>query len=124
MFKVIIAGSRSWTDYDELKKKCDYLLSEKIKNGEKIIIISGHASGADQLGEKYAKERNLECVIIPADWDKYGKQAGMIRNEQMAKVADACIAFFSAYSENKGTSNMVWIARKYKLQVREIKEEE
>lgn len=120
MFKVIIAGSRKWTDYATLKEKCDIFLSEKLKSGEEVIIISGHATGADRLGELYAKEKKLKCNIIPANWDKYGKRAGMMRNETMAKMADACIVFFAADSENKGTTNMKYTALRHRIPVREV----
>lgn len=123
MFSVIICGSRNFEDYDLLREKCDYYLSNKIKSGEKIIIISGGARGADSLGEDYAKERRFECKRFPADWDKYGKRAGYLRNTQMAEVANACLAFLDSDSENKGTKMMIRIAREKKLLVREIMEE-
>lgn len=123
MFKVIICGGREFSDYELLKKACDYYLSKRIENGEKITIISGGARGADALGEKYAKEKGLDLQIFPANWDKYGKRAGYLRNKQMAEIANACIAFLSSYGENKGTKMMISIARENKLLVREVKEE-
>lgn len=57
MFNVIICGSRNYTNYEKLCSACDYYLSKLMKSEEKIIIISGGARGADQLGERYAKER-------------------------------------------------------------------
>lgn len=123
MFKVIICGGREFNDYDLLKEACDYYLARKFENGEKIIIVSGGARGADTLGEKYAKEKGLEIERYPANWEKYGKKAGYLRNRQMAEVSNACIAFLSAYGENKGTKNMISIAREKKLLVREVQEE-
>lgn len=121
-FRVIVAGSRTIDDYDFVKKKLDILLKRK-KN---VVIICGMARGADQLGERYAKENDLEIEYYPADWDKYGKSAGYIRNKQMARNADALIAFWDGVS--KGTKNMIEIARKDDLPIRtclmEIKEEE
>lgn len=124
MFKVIICGGREFDDYNLLKKACDYYLSRKIESGEKVIIISGGARGADKLGERYAKEKGLDVQVFPANWEKYGKRAGYLRNKQMAEVSNACIAFLSSYGENKGTKMMISIARENKLLVREVKEDD
>ena len=125
MFRVIICGSREFDDYDLLKEKCDLILSRKAADPtEKIVIVSGCARGADRLGEKYAEEKGYEVLRYPADWDRYGKSAGYRRNKQMAEVANACIAFFSSVAENKGTKNMVSLARNINLLVREVKEED
>ena len=80
-----------------------------------VIIVSGHASGADSLGEKFAADHNLQCELYPADWDKHGKAAGPIRNAEMAEVADALIAFWDGQS--RGTKLMIDLARKKGLQV-------
>lgn len=119
-FKVIICGSRDFTDYELLKSKCDLLLSKKIEDGYKITIVSGCAKGADTLGEKYSSERNFNIERYPADWTKYGKGAGFIRNGQMALNAHACIAFFSSKNESNGTKDMVNKALKEKLLVRKV----
>ena len=122
-FLVIICGSRSFTDYERLAKMCDYYLSRRIQEGQKVIIISGGADGADKLGERYATERGLDYRVFPADWDRYGKRAGMIRNAKMAEIANACIAFPSDYSENRGTNNMIKVARRNNLLVRVVEDE-
>jgi hypothetical protein len=51
--------------------------------------------------------------VFPADWGRYKNAAGPIRNEQMAKYADALLAVWDW--ESKGTGNMVKLAQKYKL---------
>lgn len=123
-FKVIICGSRDFTDYELLKNKCDLFLSKKIENGYKITIVSGCARGADTLGEQYANERGFTIEKYPANWEKYKKAAGFIRNEEMAKNADACIAFFSSINESKGTKDMVKRATEKKLLVRKVYQNE
>lgn len=122
-FNVIICGSREFQDYNLLKEKCDYYLSKRISSGQKVVVISGGARGADSLGERYAKERGLECKVFPADWDRYGKSAGYRRNVVMAEIGNACIAFLSGYSENKGTKSMISLARRSHLLVREVLDE-
>lgn len=122
MFKVIIAGSREFDNYDMLKEKCDKILSRKVNEGEEIVIVSGTAKGADTLGEKYAEERGYKIERYPANWDKYGKKAGYLRNKKMAEVSNACIVFLSSKAENKGSKMMISIATEEKLLIRVIKE--
>lgn len=115
MFRVIVAGSRSFSDYEML---CDYLdkllLFKAMKDN--IQIVCGGARGADSLGERYAKERGYDIAYFQADWDKYGKAAGYKRNMQMAENADALVAFWN--EESPGTKNMITIALSKRLLVR------
>lgn len=120
MFKVIICGSREFSDYELLRERCDYYLKDKLLEPEGVTIVSGCARGADTLGERYAIERGLPVLKFPADWEKYGKRAGYIRNAQMAEVGNACLAFLKSGAENKGTKNMISLARSGNLLVREV----
>lgn len=112
-YKVIIAGCRDFTDYELLREKCDYHLQNL--RLEDIVIVSGHASGADSLGERYAQERGFQLETYPADWQAHGRAAGPIRNAKMANVAHALIAFWDGKS--RGTKNMIDTAGKHNLQV-------
>jgi hypothetical protein len=125
-FKVIIAGSRSFRDYDRLKKVVDFTLFDKAD----IEIVSGcqvtkdkdtgELYGADYLGEKYAVEKGYSIKKFHPEWKKYGKAAGPIRNEEMAKYADGCICFWDGKSA--GTKNMIELAgKKYGLRIKVIK---
>lgn len=116
-FRVIIAGTRSFNDYELLRDSCNNLLSEKQRT-HTVVIISGTARGADQMGERYARERGFQLRRFPADWEQYGKSAGHIRNAKMADNADALIAFWDG--ESKGTKNMIDNARRKGLAVRVI----
>ena len=116
-FKVIIAGSRGFSNYKLLREKCNKFLREKRKECN-IIIVSGHARGADTLGEKYAKDEGFDLEIYPAQWKKFGKAAGFRRNEQMAEVADALIAFWNG--ESHGTKHMIDIMNEKNLLVKVV----
>lgn len=109
--KVIVAGSRDFNDYDTLKKVCDFMLSRQ----DEVEIVSGTASGADQLGERYAREMGYSIKQFPADWSK-GKSAGYLRNQDMANYSDALIAFWDGKS--KGTEHMINLAKKHNLKVK------
>ncbi len=112
--KLIIAGSRGFTDYECLKETCNFLLSNILDDN--IEIISGTAKGADQLGERYAEEMGYKIKRFPAEWDKYGKGAGFRRNTIMAKYSDTLIAFWDGKSN--GTKHMIGVARKNNLNVK------
>ena len=117
--RVIIAGTRSilsHINHQQFNQKLDHLLSNCKADVE---VVSGRARGADRMGERYARENGLEIHEYPADWDKYGKRAGYIRNEAMAKVADCLIAFWDGKS--RGTKHMINLAKKHGLKVRVVK---
>jgi hypothetical protein len=101
--KLAIVGSRNFTDYKRLSRIVD-----KVK-GQITLIVSGGARGADTLGERYAKERAIPYLIFPANWDKYGKKAGVLRNQDIVDNADVMIAFL--VPESKGTRDSIKKAR-------------
>jgi hypothetical protein len=118
--RIIIAGSRSFNDYDYLKEYCTNVIMTNFYDHKlSPEIISGHASGADMLGEKFANEFGYKLTIFPADWDKYGKSAGYRRNVLMAEYAkrdphhSILVAFWDGKS--KGTLNMLSVAEQFKL---------
>ncbi|WP_332606822.1 DUF2493 domain-containing protein [Bacillus spizizenii] len=113
MIKVIVAGGRDFSDYELLRRKLNSALRNR--QNEKIIIVSGKARGADSLGERYAREKGYEISEHPADWDKFGKAAGYIRNKEMAEEADALMAFWDGKS--RGTKHMIDLAKKNGLRI-------
>lgn len=113
MFRIIIAGGRDFKDYKLLSQTMNHLLSN-IKDD--IIVVCGKARGADTLGEQYAKEHRYSVQYFPADWNRYGKAAGYLRNIEMAKNADALVAFWDGLS--LGTRHMIETAKARGLRVR------
>ncbi len=108
--RVVIAGCRDYNAYDEAKEYIDFCLSNVRKENE-IIILSGCASGADTMGERYAKENGLKIEKYPADWEKYGRGAGPKRNKQMAEICDFVICFWD--EKSKGTRSLIDYAKKF-----------
>lgn len=117
VIKLIIAGSRTFSDYNLLKLEVMKFAVESVFD-ESPVIISGTARGADALGERFAEQYNLQIERYPADWNLHGKAAGHIRNEEMAKVATHCIVFWDGKSS--GTKSMIDLASKYKLKLKVI----
>lgn len=112
--KVIIAGSRGFSDFQLMYAKCEEILAN-VKEAE---IVSGTAKGADKMGEHYASLRGFSVKQFPADWNKHGKAAGYLRNKDMAEYADMLIAFWDG--ESRGTKHMIDLANERKLTVHVI----
>ena len=102
--RVVIAGCRDYTNYEEAKRYLDFCLSE-IRKEHEIVIVSGAASGADAIGERYAKENGFAVERYPAEWKKYGRRAGPMRNRKMAEVSDYVICFWD--EKSRGTKPMI-----------------
>ncbi len=124
--KVIIAGGRDFDNYDLLDKEVSSILNSMVNipmddfelvSGGQVTTdyTTGKKYGADYLGEKYAKDNNFDLKGFPADWNKYNKAAGPIRNKQMAEYADVLIAFWDGKS--KGTKHMIELAKNKGLKV-------
>lgn len=119
--RVIIAGSRDFSDYELLKKSAIEIITKKTMLPDLTRIISGGARGADTLGERFANEMGLEISRFIPDWDGLGKRAGYVRNAEMAKFAveddndGMLIAFWDGQS--RGTKHMIDLANKYGLEV-------
>lgn len=119
-FHCLIVGSRGYTDYASFKAKCDALLADKTD----IEIVSGGASGTDTMAERYARELGYSLQIFPADWSRYGKRAGYVRNREMHSYisthADCgVIAFWDGVS--RGTAQSIALAREFDNPLRVIR---
>ena len=90
--KTVIAGSRGIWDYQILLVALESWLLPI------TAVLSGRASGADRLGERYAREMALPMLPYPANWEKYGPSAGYLRNRQMARDCDAAIILWDGHS--------------------------
>ena len=102
--RLLIAGSRDFNDYQ--------LLKNSIKPENVECIISGCARGADTLAIRYAEEFNIPVEKYPADWNRYGRSAGYIRNKVMVDRATAVICFWDGQS--KGTQHTINITKEAK----------
>ena len=99
--KLAIVGSRNFEDYS--------LLCKILKKYENISeIVSGGARGADTLAEKYAHDNNIKMKVFKAEWNKWGKRAGPIRNKKIWEYADEGIAFWEPTC--RGTKHSIEMA--------------
>ena len=103
--RLAIIGSR---EFNNKKLLTDSLLPYLFNT---TLVVSGGARGADKMGEDWAKSHGIDTLIFPAEWDKYGKRAGFIRNEDIIKNADFVIAFWDYQS--RGTAHSISLCEKY-----------
>lgn len=104
--RIIIAGGRDFADAIKAEEVFFQHFSDLWP--EEITIVSGGARGADAIGERLAKAYNTNLCIYPAQWDRYGKAAGYLRNSLMAANADVLLAFWD--HKSKGTRHMIDLA--------------
>lgn len=107
--RIIIAGSRNYTNYEEAKTKIQFILSQ-YQSETPFVFLSGNCNGADRLGERFAKENGYPLELYPAEWKRYGAAAGPIRNKKMVDLCDAVICFWDGKS--KGTAGLIQYAKK------------
>jgi lactate dehydrogenase-like 2-hydroxyacid dehydrogenase len=100
--KTIVAGSRTMQDPAVVKQA---LLAVKRLGWKITEVVSGCARGVDTIGAEIARQYGIPVCEMPADWDKLGKSAGYLRNQEMARYADALVAVWNGHS--KGTKHMI-----------------
>ena len=110
--RTIIAGSREISDYLVVCFAID--AAGLIEDIIPTTVLSGCARGVDRLGEQAAVLAGWDIELHPADWKRFGKRAGYVRNVEMADSADALIAVWNG---SPGTEHMIDIARARGLKV-------
>lgn len=107
--RLLVCGSRTWRDYDRVRFEIARL--------SPLVVIHGDARGADRLAGAAALELGIAVEAVPADWARYGRAAGGVRNAAMlagvggtgGKV-DGVLAFRMA-GASPGTDDMIRRAR-------------
>lgn len=117
--KIVICGSRYLEDYNFLKESVEDVFNKENIDYNNLQIVTGHANGADYLGERFAAEKGISFKIFPADWLKYGKAAGPIRNRRMVDyIKDSpCLVIAFESKNSKGTKNMITQSEKAGIKV-------
>ena len=100
--RILICGDRNYKDWLRIQ---DYLNTIS----RTTIIIHGGARGADSLAGNLATSLKMKVIKFPAEWDKYGKAAGVLRNQQMLDEGhpDLVVYFHKDIENSKGTKDMV-----------------
>lgn len=107
---ILVCGGRDFTNIKLLRKYCSSIISEN------DTVLCGMApNGADLFAYRWCKQYNVNILEFPADWKKYGKGAGMVRNNLMLKQAHYILAFWDGKSP--GTGHNVEQAKKLKIPI-------
>ena len=116
---VLVCGSRFYSDYARVYQ---YLKSLEWVSQ----VVAGGCRGADALAVRAAKACGYPFREFPADWRKFGKAAGPIRNQRMLDEGkpDLVLAFHENPDESKGTKDMIRRARRQGIPVRLIGKED
>ena len=113
--KILVTGDRNWTDVKRI-----YTVLANIDSAETDtpFLIHGNARGADRLAADCAHDLMWSCRAVSANWEKYGRTAGPIRNQEMLDMdPDLVIAFHDDLANSKGTKDMVSRAKKKGVKV-------
>jgi len=119
--RILVCGSRHFDDFNQLNQLLADLDFRGTVGEPRIkTIIEGEAKGADTLARKWGEMNGKEILKFPADWDKHGRAAGPIRNNQMLDEGkpDLVVAFLA--KDSKGTKNMIEQAEKAGVPVKVI----
>lgn len=89
--------------YDTLKRETAKLLAL----GELTIFVGDCPSGVDEVTSDFATDNRITCIVHEADWERYGRSAGPIRNKSLMEQATRVLAFPKKGAKNRGTTDAV-----------------
>ncbi len=121
--RILVCGGRDFKNRDLVFSKLNSLFPSTDDINTWLppvdtVIIHGGARGADRLAEDWAVINWVHVEEYKADWDKFGKSAGYIRNKQMLTEGKPDLVI--AFPGGKGTAMMVKIAKEADVEVREV----
>lgn len=109
--RLLVCGGRRYSDRDHVFSSLDRAHAKR----PVTLLIHGAGTGADALADQWARSRGVPVKAFPADWDRYGRGAGPIRNRAM--LYDGQPEGVVAFPGGAGTGNMVALARERCLPV-------
>lgn len=107
---IMICGSRSITDKEWIFSQIEAFWYWNAACYDEVTLIEGEAQGVDLIAKEYAQKNNWKIKDFPANWKKYGKKAGMIRNINMVDNCDLCLILWDGQS--KGTEHDIELCQK------------
>lgn len=112
---LLVCGGRDFANGRGLHDALDAL------HGEKPVsrLINGGCRGADVMATQWARYRSIPVSVYHADWKRFGKSAGTIRNAQMLKYGKPDMVL--AVAGGPGTADMVARAREAGVLVRDLR---
>jgi len=108
--KILICGGRDYADARALYAVLDLL--QRRHRG--IDIIVGDARGADMLALRWSEDRGVAATVCLADWKRYRRSAGHVRNQLMIDMRPDLVV---AFPGGRGTADCISRARFNKIPV-------
>ena len=112
MKKILVTGDREWDDVPRVVEALSVYAPG-------TVLVHGACRGADNVCAAVAETLGFIVKGYPADWARYPRAAGPIRNQQMLDMEhwangpiDVCLAFHNHIEDSKGTADMVHRAGK------------
>ena len=103
-----VAGGREFNDLDRIARGYELLPPE-------TILITGAARGADLTAENLWRNKQLPYIGVPAEWRKYNRRAGYIRNAEIAKIWKP--ARLLVLPGGRGTASSIKLAEEMEIEV-------
>jgi YspA, cpYpsA-related SLOG family len=111
--KLLVTGGRNYKDHEAM----DRALRKWISPGDrKSIIITGGATGADQLASLWGHHNGVHVAQVGALWDWNSNAAGPIRNAVMLDLLQPELVL--AFPGGRGTANCILEAKRLGISVR------
>lgn len=136
MPRVLITGSRNWTDAEQIRRTLDAALLVFDRSPTPPVLVHGGCNmhrngrgayvpttkptrGADAIAHGWWRSWGLPTEVHMAEWDTHGKAAGFIRNQHMVDMgADLVIGF--VLDNSPGTTHCLTAAERAGLRIDRI----
>ena len=119
--KLIVTGGRDYNNYELVDKVLTQVYNEMFPN-QIVAVVQGNAKGADALGKRWALANNIPCEEFDADWQRYGKAAGVMRNQEMLDESQPCVVV--AFPGGRGTFDMMRRTKQAGVELSVVKDQE
>lgn len=123
---IVISGCRDAEEinlYDAYFKRLNKLFDAVLakRQPHTVIVIEGGQRGVDFMAGRIAGTRGCGWACVPANWHKYGRGAGPLRNEWMLQMnVQRVYGLHHDWPNSKGTANCILRARSLSVWAKEI----
>lgn len=110
--KVLVTGDRNGFSPWRIHR----VLKDLFEEGYDVLVHGG-ARGVDTIAGEVGASLGYEVRVYPADWERYGRGAGPIRNKHMLvmEMPDLVVAFHRDLKNSRGTQDCLIQAEKMNI---------
>jgi hypothetical protein len=106
--RLLIFGSRNWEHPDLIEALIAGQQTIAFFKGEKLTVIHGDNGNADKAAGKFARAWGAHVIPVAADWHRYKRAAGPIRNGVILEKHRIELGVgFRSFGESPGTDDML-----------------